>query len=55
MNIVLTFSEYVSVLTKFSSIIGSNFGGGGGGGGGGGESGVFGGNLPPAPPIDRTL
>jgi len=40
MNIVLTFSQYAAVLTKFNSIIGSNFGG---------EAGVFGGNLPPPP------
>ena len=37
MNIVVTFSQYAAVLTKFNSIIGRKFGGG--------EAGVFGGKL----------
>ena len=47
MNIVVTFSQYAAVLTKFNSIVGRNFGG---------EAGVFGGeHSPPLPPVDRTL
>ena len=46
MNIVLTFSQYAAVLTKFNCIIGRNLGG---------EVGVFGEPSPPPPPVDRTL
>ena len=48
MNIVVTFSQYAAVLTKFNSIIGRKFGG---------EAGVFGGEpspLPPPPPQTHT-
>ena len=44
MNIVLMFSQYAAVLTKFDSIIGRNFGA---------EVGVFGGEPSPPPPPSR--